>query len=72
MGRRLSPEDRERIAAEKEAERRRKIREIVDQAPPLSMQQFAIIDRVFTGFADWARQRAAEKAAERAAEGEAA
>jgi hypothetical protein len=60
----LSPEDRERIAAEKAAERKAAIRAIVDQAPPFSMQQIAVLSRIFEGAADRIRERAAQAGAE--------
>ncbi|MFI7055084.1 hypothetical protein ACIBLB_23760 [Streptosporangium canum] len=66
--RRISPEEKARIAEEKAVERRAMIKKLVDEAPPFSMQQLAILSRIFEGSAEWMRRRAAEKAAERAAE----
>lgn len=67
---RLSPEEKARIAEEKAAEHRAMIKKIVDEAPPFSMRQIAVLSRIFEGSAEWMRQRAAEKAAARAAEQE--
>lgn len=60
---RISPEERQRIAAQAAAERRAMIRAIVDKAPPFSLAQIATLGRIFEGASDRIRARAAQEAA---------